>query len=533
MNNGRWIGGLLLALLAQGPHLHAGEMQWQGVAAPARVEDPGVSLGRPVAIRDTPAPVPAAPAPLSGGIILAGYQVPQLPAEAPAPLPQTMPEIIAVSAPVLPPAPPAPEPEEEPTPTDFAIDRPLRPRLTRRRPNAPIVQASAEEPSWNADWFTEPPPAPMAGTSEGFAGAAPQFPGRQPRFYASGEYLLWWLQGQQVPVLATTSAPQDFGILGAPTTQVLFGGNAIGTGLFSGGRFTAGYVVGCREAVEITGFFLGQRSTNFSVSSFTNPVIGRPFFEVNNGGQESAQLTALPGVAAGILSIHAPTSLWGLEGNLRCLLCCGCNWRVSALAGFRNINLDERLIITENIQGLPTAPAPFTNQTITVTDAFNTQNHFYGGQGGIAGRWYWGRWSIDGWGKVALGANVQLLDISGSQRFVSPTGVVQNFTGGLLAEPSNIGHFSHTAFSVVPEVGLNVGYQILPCLRGFVGYNFLYWSNVIRPGTSIDRNIDVTQIPNFPLNPQPAPVPGRHPAPNFHEVGFWAQGITFGLEFVY
>jgi hypothetical protein len=140
---------------------------------------------------------------------------------------------------------------------------------------------------------------------------------------------------------------------------------------------------------------------------------------------------------------------------------------------------------------------------------------------------------VDGWGKVALGTNVQLLDISGSQRFVSPSGTVQNFTGGLLAEASNIGHFSHTVFSVVPEVGVNVGYQFMPWLRGFVGYNFLYWSNVIRPGTSIDRGIDVTQIPNFPLNPEPAAVPGRHPAPLFHEVGFWAQGVTFGLEFVY
>jgi hypothetical protein len=533
MKNGRWIGGLLLALLAHAPHLRAGEVQWQAAASPARQEDPGVTLGRPEALRETPALAPAAPAPSPSGMVLLGYEVPQSPAEKPARLPATLPDIIAVSAPVLPPAPPpAPAPEEEPIETQFAIDRPLRPRLVGRRPSSPIVQASAEVPNWNADWFTEPPSAPLVGASEELACAAPLPSGRSPRFYASGEYLLWWLQGQQVPVPATTSNPQDFGILGAPSTQVLFGGNGINTGPFSGGRFTVGYVLGCREAIEITGFFLGPRAANFSTASFDHPVIGRPFMEVNNG-QESAQLTALPGVAAGMLTIHAPTFLWGLEGNLRCLLCCGCNWRLSALAGFRNINLDERLTITENIQGLSTAPPPFTNQTITVIDSFRTQNHFYGGQGGIAGRWYWGRWSLDGWGKVALGANVQILDISGSQRFVSPTGVVQNFTGGLLAEPSNIGHFSHTVFSVVPEVGLNVGYQIRPYLRGFVGYNFLYWSNVIWPGTSIDRGIDVTQIPNFPLNPAPAPVAGRHPAPIFHEVGFWAQGITFGLEFVY
>ena len=179
-----------------------------------------------------------------------------------------------------------------------------------------------------------------------------------------------------------------------------------------------------------------------------------------NNGQETAQLTSLPGVTTGTLAIHAPTSLWGLGGNLRCLLCCGCNYRITALAGFRNVNLDESLTITENIQGLPTAPQPFTNQMITVNDSFATQNHFYGGNLGADVRYYWGRWSVDVRGQVALGDNVQILDISGSQRFVSPTGVVQNFTGGLLALPSNIGHFTNNAFSVIPQMGVNVGYQI-------------------------------------------------------------------------
>ncbi len=183
--------------------------------------------------------------------------------------------------------------------------------------------------------------------------------------------------------------------------------------------------------------------------------------------------------------------------------------------------------------GFGQRPPPFTGEQITVSDRFATQNHFYGGQIGADALWFRGRFSIDVRAKLALGATVQQLDISGSQRFVSPLGTVQNFTGGLLALPGNIGHFSSTAFSVIPDVSFNVGYQIFPHLRGFIGYNFLYWSNVIRPGTSIDRGLDVTKIPNFPLNPEPAPVQGLHPAPIFHNTGFWAQGINFGLEFTY
>ena len=172
-----------------------------------------------------------------------------------------------------------------------------------------------------------------------------------------GNILLWWFQGQSVPVLAATSLPSDFGVLGAPTTQVLFGGNQINTSPYSGGRFTVGYWLGCdqKTAVELTGFFLGPSTSTFMTNSSQNPVIARPFQEANNG-QETSQLTALPGVSTGSLTINAPSSLWGLSPSLRCLLCCGCNYRISVLAGFRNINLDESFTITENVVGLPTAP---------------------------------------------------------------------------------------------------------------------------------------------------------------------------------
>jgi hypothetical protein len=552
MKHGLWIGGFVLALMGAGPHLRAEDVQWRAVSDTPPTQAPAAALEAPQALKAKVVTATYAPAPLPDGLLPVSF-------ETPAPeVPKTLPprptnEIIAVSAPVTAPSlAPVVAEEEEQTDSLFAVDRPLRPSVPRRRASGPVVRTSASVPAgapvevptvpgWDApadaSWGVGTPLAPFTTAYDASLDGGVNL--LHPRLYLQGEYLLWWIQGDPVPVLATTSAPSDFAVLGAPSTQVLFGGNSInGNSPFSGARFTAGYWLGCdgKTAVEITGFFLAPRSANFHTDSSLNPVIGRPFQEANNG-QETAQLTALPNVSVGSLNIHSPSSLWGLEGNLRCILCCGCNcswsYRVTALAGFRNINLDERLTITENVQGLATAPPPFTNQTITVMDSFATQNHFYGGQVGIDGRWYWGRWSVDGRIKVALGDTVQQLDINGSQRFVSPSGTVQNFTGGLLALPSNIGHLMNNAFSVVPEAGVNVGYQILPRLRGYVGYNFLYWSNVIRPGSSIDRVLDVTQIPNFPVTPTPAPVPGQHPAPTFHQEGFWAQGITFGFEFIY
>jgi len=551
MKNGLWIGGLVLALFVRGSELLAEDVRWRAVAIPPSEETPGATLDRPVPVKSQSRYPSISPAALSGGILPVSFEVAEPRAE-PSPRPKPSrpaPEIIAVSAPLSTSVPAAADDAEETTESVFAVDRLLRPSAPPRPPLGSILRTSAQvpqplavvpdtsamTPNWNANWDGPSSHEPVLEGEDPTAFTAAASPLNRRRFYVGGEYLLWWIKGDPVPVLATTSSPNDSGILGAPTTTVLFGGNSLnGNSPFSGGRFWAGYWLDCNQtkAIEVGGFFLGPRASNFTTDSFTNPVIGRPFLEANNN-QESAQLTATPGVAIGALTIHAPTMLWGLQGNLRCLLCCGCNYRISAFAGFRNINLDESLTIREDIQGLSTAPPPFTSQTITVSDSFATQNHFYGGQIGADARWYWGRWSIDGRGQLAIGGNSQLLDISGSQRFVAPNGTVQNFTGGLLAEPSNIGHFHHSAFSFVPQIGVNVGYQILPGLRGFVGYNFLYWTNVIRPGTSIDRSLDVTQIPNFPLNPEPAPVPGKHPAPVFNETNFWAQGITFGLEMTY
>ena len=106
------------------------------------------------------------------------------------------------------------------------------------------------------------------------------------------------------------------------------------------------------------------------------------------------------------------------------------------------------------------------------------------------------------------------------------------FRGGLLATGPNLGNFSQTAFSVVPEVTLNVGYQLTPTLRAYVGYNFLYWTNVIRPGDQIDRVVDLSFVPNSQLaNGQPVPFSGvARPRAAFSESDLWVQGVQFGAE---
>ena len=136
-----------------------------------------------------------------------------------------------------------------------------------------------------------------------------------------------------------------------------------------------------------------------------------------------------------------------------------------------------------------------------------------------------GPFGIDLTGKVALGVSQQRVNISG----LSQDAAGNTLPGGLRALTSNIGHFTRDRFSVVPEIGVNLSYHVTDRLRAFVGYDFLYWSNVVRPGDQIDRTLDVTLIPAFAPNVQPAGQ--NRPAVPFRDTDFWVQGLQLGLEF--
>jgi Putative beta barrel porin-7 (BBP7) len=374
--------------------------------------------------------------------------------------------------------------------------------------------------------------------------------GGGPLLYASGEYLLWWIRDSNFPVLATTGpfklnpagSTSPFsggaGVLGAPGTVVLFGGE-VDNEERSGGRFTlGGFLPHSKLGWEVGGFFLGERSVNFQASSATS-VIARPFFNLATG-REDVQTTALPGISAGTLTIQAPSKLSGIDANLQCLVCCDCWHNVRLLGGFRYLNLQEALNIREDISLGPNVSAIFgpdfaflNNARAVVIDSFQTRNQFYGGQLGLATQVRLGRWTLDMFGKVALGATQQRVNIDGGQVVDSPLTGRGVFRGGLLALSSNIGSYERSMFSVVPEAGVTLGKQIGDHTRIFAGYNFLFWSNVVRPGDQIDRGLNPFLIPNFAQDPRTVinPNPGQRPAFTFNETNFWAQGLTFGMEF--
>ena len=82
---------------------------------------------------------------------------------------------------------------------------------------------------------------------------------------------------------------------------------------------------------------------------------------------------------------------------------------------------------------------------------------------------------------------------------------------------------------MVPECSLTFGVQVTQRLRIYAGYNFLYWSNVVRPGDQINPSINRAQIP---LSGAFAPVmQPTQPSPLFRSSDLWVHGIDVGLAF--
>lgn len=368
------------------------------------------------------------------------------------------------------------------------------------------------------------------------------------RVWGSAEVLLWWLQPGHTPALATSGTTASGGALG-PGTTTLFGGNQ-DNGPMLGGRFTLGYWLDEGQTVGLMGsyFFLNNTSSDsFNVSSSGAPgsaVLARPFVNAINGAQDSQQV-AFPGVTSGNMQIASSSFFQGAQLNGLCNLCC-CNnvccptdpcdtsccyltgYRVDLIGGFLWMNLNENLGIGENITVLPTAPPPFVpGSTIMVADNFQTRNNFYGGQIGARAEWWRGAWFTNVQGIVALGDTHQEVTIGGSSAFAGPGGAPVTQRGGLLALPTNIGTYSRDQFSVIPQVGLNVGRQLTNHVRVFVGYTFMYWSSVVRPGDQIDPVVNPTQLPT-PSGPGTLVGPAR-PAFAFHETSVWIQGVNVGM----
>jgi putative beta barrel porin BBP7 len=348
-------------------------------------------------------------------------------------------------------------------------------------------------------------------------------------FWADVDLLAWTVKGDRLPPLVTTSPVgtpfAQTGVLGLPTTSVLFGDSSVNGAWRAGGRLRAGYWFDPSRSrgIEASVFGLGDVSTGFNANSATTPIIARPFFNAFLNVQD-ASIVALPGLTSGNIAINETSRFYGAGALYRQDIGTWANMRVSALVGYRYLHSSDNLAIASQTTILP--GNLFAGTVFGVTDSFRASSDFHGVDLGLAGQWQNERWTLEWRGKVALGGNISNANISGATA-ITLAGVTTNFAGGLLALSSNIGSFSQTRFAVVPEFSLKAGYQLAPQWRLFAGYDVLYWTDVQRAGGLIDVAVNPNLVP-----PAGAGGPQR-PAPVFNTSPLLAQGFSFGARYNY
>jgi hypothetical protein len=345
------------------------------------------------------------------------------------------------------------------------------------------------------------------------------------------EYLLWYVKKQQVPPLVTSGPVTDNipGSLGLPNTRTLLRGGEADENQHSGVRATLRYDLDADEdwAVDASFFALEQRTGRKAFRSTGDPgspVLARPFFNVNLG-VEDADPVAVPNVLSGTISVETPRRFFGADADLRWTYyaSAAAMTRVVFLLGGRYLSLDEKLIVGENLQDLPGLGNP--GNAYLLNENFTTYNRFYGGQAGAEIESHFGPAILKVVGKVALGTNEQVLANSAFTQIREPNGVVTTGPNrALLIQPSNAGRFTRHAFAAVPEWGVFLAWEFNRYVRLGAGYNFLYWTQVLRPGSAVDRAVNIQALQPFDQ------VGIARPAPLLDHTGFWAQGLTVNLE---
>jgi len=345
------------------------------------------------------------------------------------------------------------------------------------------------------------------------------------RFWFNAEYLMWWTQGQSLPVPVLSTGPLD-----DPTTRILLGGSdPLHDELRHGARFTVGTFLDCEQRFGIEGsyFFLANRTDSRQAGSSGAPgapVTGFPFATIDPTGKttESFFTLANPPRFSSNTTLEMSTRLQGAELNGLYRLGSGGRSSFALLAGFRYLDLREDMVLHTLSPAIPPTPVDDFN----IVDHFQTRNQFYGGQLGLRYEVNQGRFFVNGTGKIALGGVQQLVNADGLFATTLPAGTTVT-PGGFFVAQTNSGRHARDQFAWVPEVTINVGANLTDHVRASVGYNFLWINNVVRPGDQVDRVQNPTQFAPTGL------VGPARPAVPFNDTSFWAQGFNFGLEFRY
>ena len=253
-----------------------------------------------------------------------------------------------------------------------------------------------------------------------------------------------------------------------------------------------------------------------------SPILARPFYNVDDNAPDTG-LIAYPGALSGNVSVVSTTSLHGAGLAFRR------NWfyqpgsRVDYLIGYRYLQLEDGLRMNEFETFIDPQGVVQVNSTLAITDIFDTRNQFHGANLGLRGMAV-PALDVESAAQVGLGNTNSEATIQGTTTATVPGTAAVVSPAGFLAQQSNIGAYNQDWFTMVPELGLTLAYDLTSWCRFTVGYSLVYWSKVARPGDQIDLHLHPKQFP-VPLD-----AASELPEFPFATTDYWAQGLNLGLD---
>lgn len=363
------------------------------------------------------------------------------------------------------------------------------------------------------------------------------------QFWVRSDWIMWWTNGMALPPLIVAGPP------GTPADEisVVYGDQNVLNSSRSGVRLTIGGWIDPehRWGIEADWLTIGGKSNQFERSTTTSTQVGRPLYDLehNTLSYELADF-----VRVNSSDYFSSTGAW-LRYNLYCCNSCCVSWnacdngcsseegcnasgdpreqfynRVDLIAGYRYYVLGDSLSIHETLTTPDTNPPRYLPPStfFSITDSFRTRNEFNGSEIGLATELHRGRWGMNILAKMALGNTHQTAHIEGFTQQDQT-----EFANGIYATRSNMlgSPYTRDQFTVIPQLTVEMSYQLTRRLRCYTGYNIIYWSSVWRSGDQVDLFID-------PRNWGQIPDPNSLPLPTFpgRNSSFWAQGLNVGLE---
>jgi hypothetical protein len=350
--------------------------------------------------------------------------------------------------------------------------------------------------------------------------------------YGRIEAMLLWSKGMHVPALATTSpdgtARTQAGVLGQEGTSVLFGQTNLADTSRIAGRWTLGRWFDCNQTtgIEISYLTTETDTSGYFATSAGSTIIARPFYNVDSGAQD-ARLISYSGVSDGSLDVYARSRLDGLDVTMRHGLFWDSNRRLDFTVGYRYMQLKDVFRTHEATFSTDTSGVVPVGTATSIHDVFDTKNEFNGANLGFAGRMQYNRWSMDLLMKLGIGNTRSRVNLQGSSTVTTPDGTVANYESGLLVLDSNKESITHNQFTMIPELGINLGYDLTPRLRATVGYSLIYWSHVARAGDQVNTDLNPNEFQSTSW------TGAAIPRETFVVNDYWIQGLNVGLDLTF